>query len=61
MRFFDLVKQHDRVGATAHGFGQLSALVVADISRRRADQAADGVLFHVFAHVDANHGMFVVK
>src|SRR3954454_17195276 len=32
-----------------------AALVVADIARRRADQARYGVLLHVLRHVDAHH------
>jgi hypothetical protein len=30
------------------------ALLVAHVSRRRADEAGDGVLLHVFGHVDAH-------
>src|ERR1035438_3147288 len=52
MRLFDLVEKHDRVRMTPHLFGKLPALVVADVSRRRANQARDGVLLHVFGHVD---------
>ena len=33
--------------------GQQAALIVADIARRRADQAADAVPLHIFAHVEA--------
>ncbi len=44
-----------------HLLGELSALFVADVSRRRADQARHGVLLHVFGHVDADHGALVVK
>ena len=51
----DLVEQHDRVRAAAHGLGQLAALVVADVAGRRADEARDGVLLHVLGHVDADH------
>ena len=38
----------------AHLLGQLPGLVVADIARRRADQAGHRVLFHVLAHVDGD-------
>src|SRR5229473_2770267 len=41
--------------------GQLSALFVADIARRRANQPRDAVLFHVLAHVDADHQLFIVE
>ena len=61
MGFFDFVEQHDGVGAAADGFGQRAAFFVADVARRGADQAADGVLFHELAHVEADHGVFVVE
>ena len=43
------------------GFGQLAALVVAHVSRRRADQASHGMFFHILAHVDAHQGLLVVE
>ena len=61
MRFFDFVEQHDRIGTAANLLGELSAFFIADIARRRADQARDGMLLHVFRHVDAEHGVLVVE
>ncbi len=61
MRLLDFIEQHDRIRPTTNGFGQLAAFVVADISRRRADQASDCVFFHVLAHVDADHGLLVIE
>ena len=61
MRLFDFVEQDDRVGTAAHRFGQLPALVEADVTRRRADQPRDGVLLHVLGHVDSNHRRFAVE
>ena len=49
VRLLDLVEQHDRVRPAAHGLGELAALLVADVARRRADQPRDGVLLHVLA------------
>ena len=43
------------------GLGELAALVVADVARGGANQARDGVLLHVLAHVDAHHGRLVVE
>ena len=57
----DLVEQNYRVRTSAHRFGELSALVIADIPRRGTDQPADAVLLHVLRHVDADHRAFVVK
>ena len=59
--FLDLVEQQDAVGPPAHRLGQRAALVVADIARRGADQAGDGVLLHIFRHVDAHHRVLVVE
>ena len=58
---FDLIEQHHGVRATAHGFGQLTALLVTHVARSRADQARDRSLLHVFGHVDADHGLLVVE
>ena len=57
----DLVEQHHRVGLAAHGLGQLAALVVADVARRRADQPRHGVLLHVLRHVDLEHRVLVAE
>ena len=38
MRFLDFVEQHHGIRTAAHRLGKLTALLVADISRRRADQ-----------------------
>ena len=61
MGLFDFIEQDNGVRATAHGFCKLATLIVADVSGRRADEAAHGMAFLVFAHVDARHGMLVVE
>ena len=61
MRLLDLVEQHHGVRPAAHGFGQLTGLVVADVSGRRADHPRDGVLLLVLRHVDADHRVLVVE
>ena len=61
MRLLDLVEQDHRVGLAAHGLGQLAALVVAHVPRRRADQALHRELLHVLGHVDAHHGLLAVE
>jgi hypothetical protein len=61
VRLFDLVEQHDAVRFAAHGLGELAALLVADVSRRGADQARDGEFLHILGHVDAHHVLFVVE
>ena len=58
---FHLIEQHHAVGLAAHSLGQLAALFITDISRRRTDQTADAELLHIFGHVDAHHVALIVK
>jgi hypothetical protein len=57
----DLVEQHDGVRTTPHRFGELTALLVADVAGRRADEPGNTVLLAVLAHVDPHDGPFVVE
>ena len=57
----DFIEQNHAVRAAAHRFGQLAAFLVADVPRRRSNQTADGVFLLVFAHIDPDHGPFIVK
>jgi len=61
VRLLDLVEEDDGVGLAAHGLGELAALVVADVARRRADQTGHAVLLHVLRHVDADHRGFGIE
>src|SRR6266849_50137 len=61
VRLLDFVKQDDRIRTPPYLLGKLSALFVADIAGRRADQPRYGVPLHVLGHVDAHHGVLVVK
>ena len=61
MGFLNFVKKDDGIWLATHGFGELAAFFVADVSWRRADQTADGIFLHVLAHIDAHHVVFVVK
>src|SRR5579883_697376 len=54
MGLFHLVEQDDAVRAAAQFAGELAFLVVANIAGRRADHTRDGVLLHVFRHIDAD-------
>ena len=51
MRLFQLIEQYNAVWTAAHLFRERSACVVADIARRRAKQARDAALLHVFRHI----------
>ncbi len=61
VRLLDLVEQDHRVRTPAHGLGQLTTLVVADVPRRRTDQTGHRMLLAVLAHVDADHRALVVE
>ena len=61
MRFFDLVQKNDGVGPATDALGQIAAFVVADVARRSSDQSRNGMLLHVFGHVDPDHRALVVE
>src|SRR6185312_11072783 len=61
VRLLDFVQQDNRVGRPLDAFGELSALFVAHVSRRRTDQLADRVLLHEFRHVEANERLLAAE
>ena len=61
MGLFDLVEQHHAEWLAPHGLGELATLFVADVPGRRADEAADGVLLHVLAHVERDERRLVAE
>jgi hypothetical protein len=61
MSLFDLIEEHNRVGAPSNGLGKLSAFFVAHIARRRTDQARPGEFLRVLRHVDLNQSVEVTK
>jgi hypothetical protein len=61
MGLLDFVEDDDRVRAAADRFGELAGFFVADIARRRANQAADGVPFHELRHIQLDQGIFAAE
>ena len=57
MGFFDFIEKDDAVGAAADFFGELATLFVADVAWRRADEAGDVKLLHVFGHIELDEGI----
>ena len=57
----DLVEQDHLVGPAADRFGQLAALLVADVAGGCPDEPAHRELLHVLAHVDPDHRAVVVE
>ncbi len=58
---FNLVEENDGVRVLPHLLGELTALLVADIARRRADHLCHGLLLHVFGHVDPDHLVLIAE
>ena len=52
MSLFYLVKQNDRIWLAADLLGELACLVIADIARRRTDNARYAELFHKLRHIE---------
>ena len=61
MCFLDLIEEYDGVWFASHGLCELSALVVAHVSRRCTDESADAVLLLILGHVDSSHHRLVVE
>jgi hypothetical protein len=61
VRLLDLVEEYHAVRSPAHSFGQLPAFLVTHVSRRGAEQAGDGVLLPVLAHIDPDQGVRVIE
>jgi len=61
VRFFHFIQQDDGIRTTAHRLGQVTALFIADVSRRRTDQTRDGVFLHKLGHIDTHHCVVAVE
>ena len=61
MRLFDFVEEHHGIGLAPHLLRELTALLVTDVARRRADEPRGRVLFHILRHVDAHDGALIAE
>ena len=57
MRLFNFVEQHDAVGPSSYLLRERARLSVADIARRRSNEAGHGAGLHILAHIDANEAV----
>ena len=48
-------------GGAAHRLGELSAVLMAHIALGGADEAGDGVGFHILRHVEADQGVLTAE
>ena len=58
MSLLDFVEKDYRVRRAPNTLRQLSALFVANITWRRADEFRNGVLLHEFRHIEAHQRLF---
>ena len=61
MRLLYLVEEHHAVRFPSHCLGELSSLIIADISRRSTDKPADAELLLILAHVYSRHHGLIVE
>src|SRR6202790_5039829 len=61
MGLLDFIQQNHRIRCAPYALGQLSALFVAHVAWRRADEFRDRVLFHELRHVEAHQRLFRTK
>ena len=61
MCFLNFIKKKNTVRISPYLFTKLSALVIANISRRRSNQFRHTVFLHIFRHIYADHCLFASK
>src|SRR5262245_11825208 len=59
--FFDFVQKNDRIGSSSDCLCKSPPLLITHISRRRADKSSNRMFFHVFAHIQADHGLLIIE
>ena len=61
MRLLDFIEQDDGIWFAPYRLSELSALIIAYISRRRADKTADRVGLLILGHIDTRHHGLVIE
>ena len=59
VRLLDFIEEDNGIRLATHFLGQLTAFLVADISRRRSDETRRGMLLHVLGHVDPHDRILI--
>ena len=59
--FLDFINENDGVGFATNVLGELTALVMADVSRWSTNETGDRVLLRVFRTIDTDHSVRGVK
>ena len=61
VRLLDLVEQDDAVALPADRLGELAAVVVANVARRRTDEPRDRVPLHELGHVETDQRVLAAE
>ena len=61
MGFFNLIEEDYGIRSPAHGFGELTALIIAHIPRRRTHQSGNTVALLIFAHIYSGEVILIIK
>ena len=61
MSLLYFVEENHRVWLAPYGLGQLAALIVSYISRRRTYKTADCMTFLVLGHVDPRYHILIIE
>ena len=61
MSLLYLIEKHYRIWLAAHCLGELTTLIIANVSRRRTDESAHAVLLLILTHIDTSHHGLVVE
>ena len=57
----DLIEEDHGVWSSPHCLCELTALVVADVAGRRADELADCMPLHELGHIESDHGLLAAE
>ena len=61
MRLLDFVEENHRVWLAPNGLGQLAALIVSYISRRRTYKTADCMTFLILGHINPRYHILIIE
>ncbi len=61
VRLLDFIEQNHGKRTTPDRLSELAAFLIPHIAGRSADEPSDGVLLHIFRHINANEIRFIIE